>query len=399
MKFNEFGFDQRLLEGIASMGFETATKIQEQAIPILLAGKDLIGSAQTGTGKTAAFLLPITNKLIQTGHSKSIEALVIVPTRELAVQIDQHMQGLSYFTSVSSIAIYGGTDGTAFSKEKQALTEGADIVVCTPGRMIAHLNMGYVNLEGLQFLVLDEADRMLDMGFVDDIMKIITYLPKQRQTMLFSATMPKEIRELSKKLLKNPEEISISLSKPVEKILQLAYVVYDPQKIPLLKYILQPIKDRSVLIFCSSKSSTKELARELKRMGLAAEEIHSDLTQGERENVLMSFRNRELRILVATDILSRGIDIENIDMVVNYDVPHDGEDYVHRVGRTARAEASGVAITLINPKDQYKFSVIERLLEKPVHKAVVPIQFGEAPVYNPSRQDRRTDRKFKPKRK
>ena len=399
MKFNEFGFDQRLLEGIASMGFETATKIQEQAIPILLAGKDLIGSAQTGTGKTAAFLLPITNKLIQTGHSKSIEALVIVPTRELAVQIDQHMQGLSYFTSVSSIAIYGGTDGTAFSKEKQALTEGADIVVCTPGRMIAHLNMGYVNLEGLQFLVLDEADRMLDMGFVDDIMKIITYLPKQRQTMLFSATMPKEIRELSKKLLKDPEEISISLSKPVEKILQLAYVVYDPQKIPLLKYILQPIKDRSVLIFCSSKSSTKELARELKRMGLAAEEIHSDLTQGERENVLMSFRNRELRILVATDILSRGIDIENIDMVVNYDVPHDGEDYVHRVGRTARAEASGVAITLINPKDQYKFSVIERLLEKPVHKAVVPIQFGEAPVYNPSRQDRRTDRKFKPKRK
>jgi ATP-dependent RNA helicase RhlE len=399
LKFSEFGFETHLLEGIEAMGFETATKIQEQAIPLLLAGKDLIGSAQTGTGKTAAFLLPITHKLITAGHSRSIKALIIVPTRELAVQIDQHMEGLSYFTSVSSIAIYGGTDGAAFTKEKQALTEGADIVVCTPGRMIAHLNMGYVNLEGLQFLVLDEADRMLDMGFVDDIMKILTYLPKQRQTMLFSATMPREIRELSKKVLKDPEEISIALSKPVEKILQLAYVVYEPQKIPLLKYLLQPIKDRSVLVFCSSKSSTKELARELKKLGLTAEDIHSDLSQDEREKVLMSFRNRELKILVATDILSRGIDIENIDMVVNFDVPHDGEDYIHRIGRTARAEASGVAITLISQKDQHKFAAIEKLLEKPVYKAIVPVQFGEAPVYNPVRSERRNVKKFKPKRK
>ena len=399
MRFDEFGFDPRLLEGIESMGFETATRIQELAIPLLLAGKDLIGSAQTGTGKTAAFLLPITNKLITASHSKSIKALVIEPTRELAVQIDQHMEGLSYFTSVSSIAIYGGTDGSAFTKEKQALTEGADIVVCTPGRMIAHLNMGYVNLEGLQFLVLDEADRMLDMGFVDDIMKIINYLPEHRQTMLFSATMPKEIRELAKRVMKDPEEISISLSKPVEKILQLAYVVYDPQKIPLLKYLLQPIKDRSVLVFCSSKSSTKELARELKKLGLTAEDIHSDLSQDEREKVLMSFRNHELKILVATDILSRGIDIENIDMVVNFDVPHDGEDYIHRIGRTARAEASGVAITLISQKDQHKFAAIEKLLEKPVYKAVVPVQFGDAPDYNPVRHERGKTRKFKPKRK
>jgi ATP-dependent RNA helicase RhlE len=399
LNFNEFGFDPRLLEGIEAMGFETATKIQELAIPLILKGKDLIGSAQTGTGKTAAFLLPITNEFLASGHDNRIRALIIVPTRELAVQIDQHMEGLSYFTSVSSIAIYGGTDGTAFSKEKQALTEGADMVICTPGRMIAHLNMGYVDFSELQYLVLDEADRMLDMGFFDDIMKIINYIPNQRQTLMFSATMPQEIRTLARKVLTNPEEISIALSKPVEKVLQLAYVVYEPQKIPLLKYILQPMKDRSVLVFCSSKSSTKELARELKKLGLIAEDIHSDLSQDDREKVLMNFRNRELKILVATDILSRGIDIENIDMVINFDVPHDGEDYIHRIGRTARAEASGVAITLISQKDQYKFAAVEKLLEKPVHKAVVPLQFGEAPEYDPKRSPRDKGKRFVHKRR
>ena len=399
MNFNEFSFDPRLIEGIKAMGFETATKIQELAIPLILEGRDLIGSAQTGTGKTAAFLLPITNKFLASVHDNRIKALIIVPTRELAVQIDQHMEGLSYFTSVSSIAIYGGTDGAAFTKEKQALTEGADMVVCTPGRMIAHLNMGYVDFSELQYLVLDEADRMLDMGFFDDIMKIINYIPNQRQTLMFSATMPPEIRTLARKVLSDPEEISIALSKPVEKVMQLAYVVYEPQKIPLLKYILQPMKDRSVLVFCSSKSSTKELARELKKLGLIAEDIHSDLTQDEREKVLMNFRNRELKILVATDILSRGIDIENIDMVINFDVPHDGEDYIHRIGRTARAEASGVAITLISQKDQYKFAAVEKLLEKPVHKAIVPIQFGEAPVYDPSKSPRGKGKRFVHKRK
>jgi ATP-dependent RNA helicase RhlE len=399
LNFNEFGFDPRLIEGINAMGFETATKIQELAIPLIIKGRDLIGSAQTGTGKTAAFLLPITNEFLAFGHDNRIKALIIVPTRELAVQIDQHMEGLSYFTSVSSIAIYGGTDGAAFSKEKQALTEGADMVVCTPGRMIAHLNMGYVDFSSLQYLVLDEADRMLDMGFFDDIMKIINYIPNQRQTLMFSATMPQEIRTLARKVLTNPEEISIALSKPVEKVLQLAYVVYEPQKIPLLKHILQPIKDRSVLVFCSSKSSTKELSRELKKLGLIAEDIHSDLSQDEREKVLMNFRNRELKILVATDILSRGIDIENIDMVINFDVPHDGEDYIHRIGRTARAEASGVAITLISQKDQYKFAAVEKLLEKPVHKAVVPVQFGEAPTYDPMKAPRGMGRRFVHKRK
>jgi ATP-dependent RNA helicase RhlE len=399
LNFNEFGFHTQLIEGINAMGFETATKIQELAIPLIMEGKDLIGSAQTGTGKTAAFLLPITDKILIQGHNNRIKALIIVPTRELATQIDQHMEGLSYFTSVSSIAIYGGTDGSVFTKEKQALTEGADMVVCTPGRMIAHLNMGYVDLSGLQYLVLDEADRMLDMGFFDDIMKIINYIPNQRQTLMFSATMPAEIRTLARKVLSSPEEISIALSKPVEKVLQLAYVVYEPQKIPLLKYILEPLKDRTVLIFCSSKSSTKELSRELKKLGLAAEDIHSDLSQDEREKVLMSFRNRELKILVATDILSRGIDIENIDMVINFDVPHDGEDYIHRIGRTARAEASGVAITLINQKDQYKFAAVEKLLEKPVHKAVVPIQFGESPGYDPTRSPRGKVKRFIHKKK
>jgi len=399
LNFNEFGFDPLLIEGIKAMGFETATKIQELAIPLILEGRDLIGSAQTGTGKTAAFLLPITNKFLASDHDNRIKALIIVPTRELAVQIDQHMEGLSYFTSVSSIAIYGGTDGAAFTKEKQALTEGADMVVCTPGRMIAHLNMGYVDFTGLQYLVLDEADRMLDMGFFDDIMKIINYIPKLRQTLMFCATMPQEIRTLARKVLSEPEEISIALAKPVEKVLQLAYVVYEPQKIPLLKYILQPMIDHSVLVFCSSKSSTKELSRELKKLGLIAEDIHSDLSQDDREKVLMNFRNRELKILVATDILSRGIDVENIDMVINFDVPHDGEDYIHRIGRTARAEASGVAITLISQKDQYKFAAVEKLLEKPVHKAIVPIQFGEAPAYDPMKSPRGKEKRFVHKRK
>ena len=250
MNFNEFGFDTRLLEGIEAMGFETATEIQERVIPLILAGRDLIGSSQTGSGKTAAFLLPIANELLFLKENKRIKALIIVPTRELAVQIDQHMEGLSYFTSVSSIAVYGGTDGATFSKERQALIEGADVIVCTPGRMIAHLNMGYVNLEGLQYLVIDEADRMLDMGFIDDIMKIISYLPEQRQTLLFSATIPKEIRELAKKVLTNPEEINIDMSKPAEKIMQLAYVVYEKQKFPLLRYILQSANDHIVLVFC-----------------------------------------------------------------------------------------------------------------------------------------------------
>lgn len=384
MNFSEFNFKENLLEGILASGYETATPVQEQVIPLVLQGKDIIASAQTGTGKTAAFLLPLINRIISEPlNNHSITALIIVPTRELAVQIAQHMEGLSYFTSVSSIAVYGGGDGNAFVQEKKALSEGADVVVCTPGKMLSHINMGYVKFKGLKYLVLDEADRMLDMGFHDDIMRIIDALPAKRQNLLFSATMPHKIRELARKILHHPEEINISISKPNEKILQLAYVLYDTQKIPLVKYILQQKTFSSVLVFCSSKLSVKQLTRELKRAHLPADEIHSDLEQDKREEVLMFFKSGRIKILVATDILSRGIDIDNIELVLNYDVPHDGEDYVHRIGRTARAAAEGTAITFISVKEQRKFATIEKLLGKSVTKVDVPEQFGEAPAYNP----------------
>jgi ATP-dependent RNA helicase RhlE len=383
LKFEEFGFDPKLLEAIRVNSFETATPIQEQTIPAILEGKDILASAQTGTGKTAAFLLPIIHKIQTFHHDKHIKALVIVPTRELAMQIDQHMEGLSYFTDVSSIAVYGGTDGAAFTREKQALTEGADMVICTPGRMIAHLNQGYVKMGDLKFLILDEADRMLDMGFYDDIMKILSYLPGNRQNLLFSATMPEKIRIMAKKVLHQPEEINIALGIPVEKIVQEAYIVYDKQKIPLVSHILHSKNLNSVLIFCSTKSATKQLSQELKKAHFSAEAIHSDLEQDEREKVLSRFKSRELKTLVATDILSRGIDIENIDLIINFDVPHDAEDYIHRIGRTARAESEGLAITLVNEKEQRKFLRIEDLLGKPVAKVQVPAQFGAAPAFSP----------------
>ncbi len=383
MTFKEFGLNESLLEGVESTGYENATAVQEQVIPIILSGRDIIASAQTGTGKTAAFLLPIIHKLIAHRAEDQVNALVIVPTRELAVQIAQNLEALSYFTNISSIAVYGGGDGSSFTNEKQALSRGADIVICTPGRMIAHLNMGYVRLDGLQFLVLDEADRMLDMGFYDDIMKIISFLPLQRQNLLFSATMPVKIRDLARKILHDPAEVNIALSKPPAKIVQKAFVVYEGQKIPLVKWLLKSSDLKSTLIFCSKKHNVKQLTQELKRSRFNVKEIHSDLDQSGREEVLLEFRSRRLPILVATDILSRGIDIDNIEMVINYDVPNDGEDYVHRIGRTARAETDGQAYTFISEKEQNKFRVIEDLLGSPVPKAPVPEQFGPAPEYNP----------------
>jgi superfamily II DNA/RNA helicase len=384
LKFKDFGFDPRLIEGIEATGYETATPIQEQVIPQILAGKDVIAAAQTGTGKTAAFLLPIINLLL-TSHQEEhhINALIIVPTRELAIQIAQNMEGLSYFTGLSSIAVYGGGDGITFSTEKKALSHGADLVICTPGRMIAHLQMGYVKLDGLKYLILDEADRMLDMGFNDDLMKIISHLPKHRQTLCFSATMPPAMRTLARKILHHPVEINVALSKPPEKIHQEAYVVYDAQKIPLVKYLLKSKNFKSVIVFCSTKDNVKQLSKELKRARFSIEEIHSDLEQETREKVLRAFKNRELNIIVATDVLSRGIDIEDIDLVINYDVPHDGEDYVHRIGRTARAETDGIAYTLINEKEQRKFAEIEKLLDKTITKGTVPEQFGPTPAYDP----------------
>lgn len=383
MRFTEFDFHPNLLEGIEASNYETATPVQEQVIPPILAGRDVIASAQTGTGKTAAFLLPVMNRLLQNHVDGQVGALIIVPTRELAIQIAQHVEGLSYFTHLSSIAIYGGNDAQNFVAEKKALQMGADIIVCTPGRMIAHLNMGYVNMKGLQFLVLDEADRMLDMGFQDDINKIIKSLPPKRQNLLFSATMPEKIRQLAKRILHQPAEINIAISKPPEKIIQRAFVVYEPQKLPLIKKILKETAYKNALVFCSRKQTVKQLTRELKQGGFNIEEIHSDLEQSKRESVLGAFASGRIPLLVATDILSRGIDIDTIDLVINYDVPGDGEDYVHRIGRTARAEADGVAYTLVGEKEQNKFAAIEKLLEKEVEKASVPVELGESPSYHP----------------
>lgn len=384
MKFTDLGLDQRILDGIDAMGYETATPVQQQVMIPILEGKDIIASAQTGTGKTAAFLLPLIHRLLTVPHdSNEINAMIIVPTRELAIQIAESLEGLSYFTDVSSIAVYGGSGGDSFNAEKKALTQGVDIVVCTPGRMIAHLNMGYVKLKGLKYLVLDEADRMLDMGFNDDIMKIISFLPKERQNLLFSATMPTKMRELARKILHAPVEINIAISKPPEQIVQKAFIVYEPQKIPIIKDMLGSKKFQNVIVFCSKKQNVKQLTAELKRAKLLAEEIHSDLDQLKREQVLQDFRNKKLNILVATDILSRGIDIEDIDLVINFDVPNDGEDYVHRIGRTARAASKGTAFTLVSEKEQNKFAAIESLLGEPVLKGTVPEEFGPTPTYNP----------------
>jgi superfamily II DNA/RNA helicase len=386
LRFTDFNFVPALLEGIEASNYETATPVQEQVIPPILSGRDVIASAQTGTGKTAAFLLPVMNQLLLHPVTDSVGALILVPTRELAIQISQHVEGLSYFTNLSSIAIYGGSDAQNFVAEKKALQLGADIVVCTPGRLIAHLNMGYVNFKQLKFLVLDEADRMLDMGFQDDINKILAHLPAARQSLLFSATMPEKIRALARKILKDPTEINIAISKPPEKIIQKAYVVHEPQKMPLISYLLKQTPYKNAVVFCSRKQTVKELTRNLKRSGFTVEEIHSDLEQSVRENTLSAFASGRVPLLVATDIISRGIDIDTIDLVVNWDVPDDGEDYVHRIGRTARAEADGTAYTLVSEADQRKFGAIEALLEKEVEKAPVPAELGPTPAYEPNKR-------------
>lgn len=364
------------------MGFENPTPIQEQAIPIILSNKDLIGCAQTGTGKTAAFLLPILHKL-SVKPTEDTNTLIVVPTRELALQIDQALQGFSYFTSVSSLAIYGGSDGSAFDREKRALSEGANVIIATPGRLMAHLNMGYVKLDKLEHLILDEADRMLDMGFIDDILKITTYLPKKRQTLMFSATMAPKIRSLATKLLVNPEQISLAVSKPAEGVDQGAYLVYDTQKPELTRALFEGKEVSSAIIFASTKQKVKELERTLQKAGLNIKGIHSDLEQAEREALLRDFRSKNLRILVATDILSRGIDIEDIGLVINYDVPGDAADYIHRIGRTARAASTGVAITYINEFDQQKFLQIETLIGSEVKKIPLPESLGKGPDYTP----------------
>lgn len=384
MTFNDFDLDPSLLEGLQSMGIKSPTPVQQLAIPHILAQKDLIACAQTGTGKTAAYLLPLIHKVLTRRGESTINTIIISPTRELAVQIDQQMEGFAYFTQVNSLAVYGGGDGSSFEREKKALKQGADIIIATPGKLISHLNLGYVNVSQLQHLVLDEADRMLDMGFYEDIMKIISFLPKQRQTLLFSATMPPKIRTLAQQILTEPEQINIALSKPAAGVLQAAFLVYDNQKVALIEYLLTAKHVESVLIFCGTKNSVKQIELSLQKLKFNAKAIHSDLEQTEREDVLREFKNRKVQILVATDIVARGIDVVGIGLVVNFDVPHDAEDYIHRIGRTARADAKGVAFTFINDKDQQKFSRIEKLIESEVKKVKLPESIGQGPVYDPT---------------
>jgi ATP-dependent RNA helicase RhlE len=392
LNFKDFDLHPDVMNGIESMGFEKPSPVQEQAIPVILEKRDLIACAQTGTGKTAAFLLPIIHD-IATDPTGKTTTLIIVPTRELTVQIDQQLQGLGYFASVSSKPVYGGGDGSGWELEKGALTRGTDVIIATPGKLLQHLVMGYVKLDGLKHLILDEADRMLDMGFFEDIMRIIDFLPPVRQNLLFSATMPPKIREMAKKILHKPAEINLAVSKPAEGVLQAAYLVHDQHKIQLIRTLLENKKLQSVLIFAATKIAVKELGLALKKSStLRVEAMHSDLEQSQREETLNGFRNRHFEILVATDILSRGIDIEKIDLVINYNVPMDAEDYVHRVGRTARAEETGLAITLVNQKEAEAFKRIERFIGSEIYKMKLPEEIPTPDFTTPLRQGHRPGR-------
>ena len=379
--FAGFGLAPSLLESIDIMGFSDPTPVQQMAIPAIISGKDLIACAQTGTGKTAAYLLPIMHKLETSDRQGGLNTIIIAPTRELAQQIDQQIVGLSYFTSVSSIAIYGGGTGSEFEREKTALKAGADIVVATPGKLISHLNMGYVKTNTIQNLILDEADRMLDMGFFEDIMRIVGYLPEKRQTLLFSATMPPKIRQLATRLLKDPAEINIAISKTAEGVHQSAYSVEDHQKEALLVNVLDRPNLESVIVFSSRRTTVRSIEKALIRKGVKAKGISSDLEQRDRDEVLRQFRNKTFPVLVATDVMSRGIDIADLDMVINFDVPHDAEDYVHRVGRTARAKSTGEAVTFVTPKEQRNFYKIEKLTGVAVDKPELPEKLGKGPEW------------------
>ena len=384
MKFSELKLNANVLDALDAMRFDECTPIQEQAIPIILEGKDLIAVAQTGTGKTAAFLLPILNKLSEGGHPEdAINCVIMSPTRELAQQIDQQMEGFSYFMPASSVAVYGGNDGILFEQQKKGLTLGADVVIATPGRLIAHLSLGYVDLSKVSYFILDEADRMLDMGFYEDIMQIVKYLPKERQTIMFSATMPAKIQQLAKTILNNPAEIKLAVSRPADKIIQAAYVCYENQKLGIIRSLFTDEVPERVIIFASSKIKVKEVTKALKMMKLNVGEMHSDLEQAQREVVMHEFKAGRINILVATDIVARGIDIDDIRLVINFDVPHDSEDYVHRIGRTARANNDGVALTFISEKEQSNFKSIENFLENEIYKIPVHDELGEAPEYKP----------------
>ncbi len=384
--FEDLGFNYDLLDGLDSMGFINATPVQALAIPHILNGRDIMAIAQTGTGKTAAFLLPVLNMIMETEPNGKSSCLIVSPTRELAKQIDLQAEALGYFTGVGSVAVYGGGEGGNWDQQKKALTSGADIIAATPGRLIAHINMGYVDFSSIKYFILDEADRMLDMGFHKDIVTIGKQLPEDVQTLMFSATMPGNIRKLSKDLLKDPAQVNIAISKPAKNVLQVAYSVYDKDKINLISTLLKGRKSyKKIIIFSSAKKSVNSIVASLNKNGLKSKGISSDLDQKERETALKEFTNGTIPIIVATDVLSRGIDIKNINLVINYDVPPDPEDYIHRIGRTARANATGVGITFISEKDQLRFARIEKLLGEPIRKSHMPEGIQPGPEYAPNK--------------
>ena len=381
MRFDEVNLDENVLQGIEAMNFQEMTPVQEQTIPVILEGKDIIGCAQTGTGKTAAYTLPLLSRLVAEGNPDNhIRAVIMVPTRELAQQIDMQFEGFSYFLPISTTVVYGGGDGAGWDQQKKGLLMGADVVIATPGRLLSHIANSGIDLSQVSYFILDEADRMLDMGFFDDIMQIVKQMPTKRQTILFSATLPPKIRQLAKQILKDPAEINIAISKPNEAIIQ--------------ELFSKPNRKKTI-IFSSSKQKVKDLAYSLKRMKLNVAAMHSDLEQEQREAVMLDFKNGKTDILVATDIVARGIDIDDIGLVINYDVPHDPEDYIHRIGRTARANADGVTITFVCEPEQGKFHKIEEFIEKDIYKIPLPPTVGPGPVYNPQAFERRPRGKFK----
>ncbi|MDE6160055.1 MAG: DEAD/DEAH box helicase [Muribaculaceae bacterium] len=396
MRFDELDLSDDILDALDAMQFSECTPIQEQAIPAVLEGRDLIAVAQTGTGKTAAFLLPVIDRLASQPEPDAINCVVMSPTRELAQQIDRQMEGFSYFLPVSSVAIYGGTDGATFAQQQRGLKMGADVVIATPGRLLAHMSMGYVDLSKVQVLILDEADRMLDMGFYDDIMQIVSATPASRQTLMFSATMPPKIKQMAQKILNNPAEVKIAVSRPADSIDQSVVICHERQKTPVLRHLFEVKSSKRVIVFAASKLKVKDLNRELRRAGYKSAEMHSDLEQDRRDEVMHDFRAGRIDILVATDILARGIDIDDIALVVNYDVPREAEDYVHRIGRTARAGMEGSAVTLVGERDRRAFASIEQFLGKPVRREELPAEFGPMPELSSegSRADRdRADRR------
>ena len=397
MRFDELNLEDAILDGLDAMNFQEATPVQEQTIPVILAKKDIIACAQTGTGKTAAYVLPIINELSKGGFSENaVNAVIMAPTRELAQQIDQQIAGFTYFVPISAVAIYGGTDGVAWEQQRRGLEMGADIVIATPGRLLSYIKLGTVDLSQVSYFVLDEADRMLDMGFYDDIMQIYKQLPPTCQIIMFSATMPPKIRTLAETILKNPEKIQLAISRPPETIMQTAYICYDTQKIKILENLFSKARPQRVIIFASAKVKVKELANTLSRMNFNVAQMHSDLEQAQREEVMKDFKNGKIDILVATDVVARGIDINDIRLVVNFDIPNDAEDYVHRIGRTARGtNGEGLAITFVSPEEQSGFKRIEDFLGKQVYKIPIDPSFGETPEYKPATRNRKKGRSQK----